>query len=63
MSIVAVEAALEQRLQAMPNAPPIAWEDVSGVPDNDAVRLRRELEARHRRVLRVPAMAEQEETR
>lgn len=32
MSIVAVETALELRLQAMPNALPIAWEDASYTP-------------------------------
>ena len=32
MSIVAIEAALEERLLTLPNPPPIAWEDVAFEP-------------------------------
>lgn len=32
MSIVAIETALEERLQTLPTPPPIAWEDVAFEP-------------------------------
>ena len=40
MSIIAVETALEQRLQGMPNVPPIAWEDVSYTPKTGVAYLK-----------------------
>jgi predicted homoserine dehydrogenase-like protein len=35
----------------------LTWDDVTGMPDNDAVRLRRELEARHRAATQTAALA------
>lgn len=40
MSIVAIETALEERLQTLANAPPIAWEDVSYTPETGVAYLK-----------------------